>query len=153
MEQAIGTFLTLVTPNVQVHFHFQNFYIAQIKQWQGIDFSFMPFGFSGVTVTADGENVEAQVVFPNNALSRDWGTVAVRDAWVVRARSLVVDASGNPLYLLSRYVGQVTGASWDETALSLRTSSILDAVGNNVPNRKLNRNLVGALPVTDAIRL
>lgn len=152
-QQAIGNYLTLVTPNVEAYYHFQNFYLNEVSEWQGVPFSFMPFGFSGVTVDATAENVEATVVFPNNELSRSWATVAVEDAWVVRCRSLIVDPQGQPQQLLHRYVGQVTSAAWDDTALTLKTSTILDAVSGDVPNRRLNRNLVGALPATDAIRL
>lgn len=151
--QAIGNFLTLVTPNEQVHFHFQNFYIGKPKQWLGLSFDFMPFGFSGVTVDVDGGNVEAQLVFPNTELTRSWSTTAVEDAWVVRVRVIAVDPDGDAHTLIHRYVAQVTSGQWDQTALTLTTSSVLDAVGGDVPNRRLNRQLVGALPVTDAIRL
>jgi len=153
MDQAIGTFLTLFTPDADVYYHFQNFYIGENKVWSGETYSFLPFGFSGVTVSREGDNVEAQTAFPNNELSRTWATTAVSDAWFLRARTIKVDATGEPLTLISRYVGQITSASWDETALILKTNSVLDAVQPNIPNRRLNRNLVGSIPVTDAIQL
>lgn len=151
--QALGTYLTLLNRSGSAQFHFQNFYIEAASVWQGTAYTFMPFGFSGVTVDADGENVEAQLVFPNNALSRDWAVTAAEDAWVAKTQMLVVDPQGSPVRILHGYVGQVTSVTWDDTALSLKTSSILDAVQSNIPHRRLNRNLVGALPVTDAIRL
>ena len=151
--QALGTYLTLLNRSGSAQFHFQNFYIEAASVWQGTAYTFMPFGFSGVTVDADGENVEAQLVFPNNALSRDWAVTAAEDAWIAKTQMLVVDPQGSPVRILHGYVGQVTSVTWDDTALSLRTNSILDAVQSTVPHRRLNRNLVGALPVTDAIRL
>jgi len=153
MDQAIGTFLTLFTADVAVAYTFQNFYIGESKTWEGDSYSFLPFGFSGVTVSREGDNVSAQTAFPNNELSRTWATTAVAEAWFLRAHTLKVDATGEPLQLISSYTGQITSASWDETALILKTSSVLDAVQPNIPNRRLNRNLVGSIPVTDAIRL
>lgn len=151
--EAIGHLMTLVTPNVEVHFRFQNFALNENKVWEGLTYSFMPFGFSGVTITADGSNMEATLVFPNNSLSRDWATRCVEEFWVARVRTMVMSPAGEPEALLSRYVAQVTSATWDETALSLRLGSVLDSVRGNVPNRRLNRNLVGALPVTNSLRL
>ena len=151
--EAIGNFLTLVTPDVGVHYRFQNFALNQNKDWTGLTYSFMPFGFSGATVTADGSNMEATLVFPNNELSRDWATRAMEEFWLARVRTMVMTPTGEPEALLNRYVAQVTGGSWDETALTLRLSSVLDSVRGNVPNRRLNRNLVGALPTTNTIRL
>lgn len=151
--RAIGNYLTLTAPGGSEVYRFQNFYIQADSVWKGQNYSFLPFGFSGVTVDLQGANVEAALVFPNNELSRDWATKIVEQAWIVHCQVLIVDPEGSPISALHGYVGQVTGAGWDETALNLKTSSVLDAVGSDVPNRKLSRALVGALPVTDAIRL
>lgn len=152
-EFVIGHYLTLKRSDGSLAFHFQNFYIEANSQWQGVSYGFLPFGFSGVTVTADGSNVEAGLVFPNNDLSRDWGAKAAKEAWIAEVQVLVVDPNGGPVNRLHGYIGQVTAAAWDETSLNLRTSSVLDAVGSDVPNRRLTRTLVGALPATNAIRL
>lgn len=152
-QQAIGNYLTFTRSGGSDLYHFQNFYIQQVSNWEGVDYSFLPFGFSGVTVDASGENVEAALLFPNNDLSRDWAVTAVQESWIVRCQVLIVDPQGTPLFSLHKYVGQVTSSGWDDTALNLKTSTVLDAVGGDVPNRRLNRVLVGALPASDAIRL
>lgn len=152
-EFVLGNYLTLKRQDEASVFRFQNFYIEASSQWEGQEYGFLPFGFSGVTVTADGSNVEAALVFPNNELSRDWGLTAANEAWIAEVLVLVVDPLGAPVSRLHGYVGQVTSASWDETSLNLRTSSVLDAVGSDAPNRRLTRALVGALPVTNAIQL
>ena len=37
------------------------------------NYTFVPFGFSGVTVNRTGDGLEATVVFPNNEVSRSLG--------------------------------------------------------------------------------
>lgn len=149
----LGNYLTLKRQDGSIAFHFQNFYIESTSEWEGVPYSFVPFAFSGVTVTADGANVDASLVFPNNELTRDWGTVAAKEGWLAYVKVLFVDPAGGPVNELHSYTGQISGASWDETAMSLKASSVLDAVANDIPNRRLTRTLVGALPTTNAIQL
>ena len=51
------------------------------------------------------------------------------------------------------YTGQVTGGQWDNTSLNLELSSVLDAVGTDVPRRSLTQKLVGNLPISNSVRL
>jgi hypothetical protein len=111
--------------------------------------NFLPFGFSGVVVNRSGDNTQASLVFPNNELSRSWASEAVASQWLATVGLLNVSA-GTTIYT---YVGQVSSASTDETKVVLQLSSVLDAVGADVPFRVIGEQLVGAIPTSSAFRL
>ena len=154
MELAIGNYLRLTNPNGTAAWYFQNFHIATTASFQGSSYMFLPFGFSGVSVNRNGDNTEASLVFPNNNLSRSWALTAVKENWLGRVYVVLTDpdnSSGGQL--MHQYTGQVAAGSWDETSLQLRLNTILDAVGSDIPNRRLTQSLVGKLPVTSNVRL
>ena len=111
--------------------------------------SFLPFGFSGVTVSRGGDNTQATLAFPTNDLSRSWAAEAITNSWVVTVALLNVSA-GRTIYT---YVGQVASSSQDETKVTLQLSSVLDAVGTDIPFRFISENTVGAIPTSSAFRL
>jgi len=155
---AIANYLTFTIPGVEVKYRFQNFYIGQNVEWVNGTHSFLPFGFSGITIDREGGNIDASLVFPNNRLSREWAARAIEEYWLARVRVVRVNpndptvAAGDPdRYRLYNYVGQTTAGTWDETKVVLRLNSVLDAVGGGVPNRRLNRNLCGHLPNNNRI--
>ena len=154
MDLALGNYLVLSTPRDWQKFYYQNFYIGKTATFGGEQYGFLPFGFSGVTVNRTGDNVEASLVFPNNQISRAWGLKAVQDLWIATVTVMILDpddtTSGE---LLHRYVGQVSNGSWDEVTLQLRLDTVLDAVGTDVPMRRLTQALVGAIPTSSNVRL
>ena len=143
-----------------VQFRFQNFFINQDMTYTSKNgthsYDFVPFGFSGVTVNRTGDGMEATLVFPNNDLSRGWAVLAIRDHYVVEVEVLIVDSS-NPSSgthtTVHNYTGQITGGTWDNVSLNLQLSSVLDAVGTDIPRRSLTKKLVGNLPVSNNVRL
>jgi hypothetical protein len=154
MDLALGNYLVLKSPKDGKEFYYQNFYISKTATFEGKEYSFLPFGFSGVTVNRTGDNVEASLIFANNYISRAWGVNAVQDMWVATVHVLILDpddpTSGESLH---KYVGQVSNGNWDETNLQLRLDTVLDAVGSDVPMRRLTQQLVGAIPVSSNVRL
>jgi len=74
MEFAIGNYLTL-TSKAGAVYNWQNFFINETVG----NYTFVPFGFSGITINRQGDNVDATLVFPNNELSRRWATEAMRE--------------------------------------------------------------------------
>ena len=60
---AIGTFIELPGYN------FQNFFHGQTIAWDGRNYGFAGFGYSGSSVDLEGGNVDAQLVFAVNTLS------------------------------------------------------------------------------------
>tara|TARA_R100001510_G_C7591424_1_gene160985 strand:+ start:49 stop:549 length:501 start_codon:yes stop_codon:yes gene_type:complete len=139
-----------------VQFRFQNFFINQDMKYKGDSYDFVPFGFSGVTVNRTGDGLEAALVFPNNNLSRGWAVLGIRDHYVVEVEVLIIDPS-NPSSgthtSVHSYTGQITGGTWDNASLNLQLSSVLDAVGTDVPRRALTKKLVGNLPISNNVRL
>jgi hypothetical protein len=111
--------------------------------------NFLPFGFSGAVINRNGDNVTASLAFPNTQLTRPWASDAINGRWVaiVSVRLL------NTNQTLYSYTGQVSAGGWDETAVKLELSTVLDAVGSDVPFRSFSEDLVGPLPTSAGVRM
>ncbi len=154
MELAVGNYLTLTARTGEIRYRFQNFHIAETASFEDFDYGFLPFGFSGVTINKDGSNTEASLLFPNNALSRGWGVQAVQERWTATVLVMLLNpddrTQGSRMH---QYTGQVATGSWDDISLNLTLNTIVDAVGADVPLRRLTQALVGNLPITANVRL
>ena len=154
------------------HFRFQNFFIGKRIQHASpaqrkrnpasppkSGYRFVPFGFSGVTVNRTGDGLEATLVFPNNEISRSWAVDAINESWVIEVDVLIIEDPDPDTGLeatntiVHTYTGQATGGQWDNTSLNLELSSVLDAVGTDIPRRSLNKRTVGNLPISNNVRL
>ena len=147
----LGHYLTLTRPDGS-ELRFQNFHIGQSSQ----GYLFLPFGFSGMTVARDGGNVDATLGFPNNEVARSWADDAIRGDWIAAVQVCIVnriDDANAPPTQLYRYVGQVASGGWNDTIVTLKLNTVLDAVGSDIPKRTLYQALVGHLPVTSNIAL
>jgi phage-related protein len=154
MELALGNYLDLSTQSGGRVYRFQNFYINKTSNYQGGQYSFLPFGFSGVTVNRTGDNVEASLVFPNNEISRAWVVNAVNDFWIATVHVVILDPDNvDAPDLLSRYVGQVSTGGWNEITVTLKLNTVIDAIGAEVPMRRLTQSLVGAIPTSSNVSL
>ena len=148
-----------ITPKDTVDFRFQNFFIGKRLTHNGDEYQFAPFGFSGVTVNRTGDGMEASLVFPNNDLTREWAVAAIKSSYLMEVEVLIIEDSDPESGLTAThttvhtYTGQVTGGQWDNTSLNLELSSVLDAVGTDVPRRSLTQRMVGNLPITSSVRL
>lgn len=154
MELAVGNYLTLKnTTNNQI-FRFQNFHIGTTATFEGNNYGFLPFGFSGVSINRNGDNTEASLMLPNNEISRNWALQSILEQWIgtVYVMSLNPDdrTTGTKMH---QYIGQIANGNWDETSVMLKLNTILDAVGSDVPLRRLTQSLIGAIPVTSNVRL
>ena len=148
-------------------FFFQNFFIGKQMTHTGTNgitknFQFAPFGFSGVTVNRTGDGLEASLVFPNNDLTRSWGIAAIENSYLMVVEVLIIENSDDNegqvitspgTTVVHTYTGLVTGGQWDNTSLNLELSSVLDAVGTDVPRRTLTQRMVGNLPISNSVRL
>jgi hypothetical protein len=91
---------------------------------------------------------------PNNEISRNWALNAIRQNWIGTVFMMLLNPDDRTdATLLTQYVGQVAGGAWEETTLSLRLNTILDAVGTDVPMRRITQNLVGSVPVSSNVQL
>ncbi len=145
-----------------IDYRFQNFFVGKdIKYKDQLSdsnvklYSFVPFGFSGVTVTRTGDGLEASIVFPNNNLSRKWVIQAVEEFWLMEVDVLIIDSDDKDANhnRVHTYTGQVVSGQWDNVSANLQLSTVLDAVGTDIPRRSLTRELIGNLPVTNNVRL
>lgn len=145
---AYGHYLTLGT------YQFQNYWVNEDVSYGGATYGYMPFAFSGSAFTKSGDNQPATLALPNNTLSRGWASTAIKERWVATIRIMLLDpdnkASGT---MISQYTGQVVSGGWDSTTLKLNMASVFDAVGADVPRKKLTQQLVGHLPLTSNVRV
>lgn len=157
---AFAQYLTLRTEETLGGYLFQNYWVNEDAPFFNVDtgvpsyFGFMPFAFSGTTVTKSGDNQPATLAFPNNSLSRGWAETAVQNRWLANVRTVAINPDDKTDYILiARYIGQIVSANWDTTSLQLQMASVLDAVGVDVPRKRLTQQLVGSLPITSSVRI
>ena len=81
MQYALGHYLRLKQDNGNVR-AYQNFFVQSQIDYQGYVHGFLPFGFSGISVNRQGDNVDAALTFPNNDLSRSWASQAALENWL-----------------------------------------------------------------------
>lgn len=151
---AVGNYLKLTNKAQTLVYRFQNFHIGQDAEYDGFTWGFLPFGFSGVSVNRTGDNTSADLVFPNNQLSRSWGVEAVTERWLANVLVMSLDPDDRTAgTLMHQYFGQVASGNWDETSLQLQLNTVLDSVGSDVPGRRLTQSLIGNIPVSSNVRL
>jgi len=154
MELAVGNYLTLTPRNGAQAYRFQNFHIGVTATFEDQQYSFLPFGFSGISINRTGDNTEASLVFPNNDLSRNWALQALQERWLGTVYVMNLDpddrTSGTKMH---QCVGQIADGNWDETKVILNLNTVLDAVGSDVPLRRLTQSLIGNIPVASNVRL
>lgn len=149
MELACGQFLDFTSGNGTIY-RWQNFWIKENVE----GYSFIPFGFSGLTTNRQGDNIDATLVFPNNELSRQWALLATQEKWLAKVQVLLFDPDDKTKRTpLHNYVGQVSASGWGDTAINLRLNTLLDAVGSDIPARRLTQSLVGFVPTSSNIQL
>ena len=150
MEIAIGNFLLLNG----TQYKFQNFFINETITYSGNDYTFAPFGFSGVSVNRNGDGTECSIVFPNNSLTRNWADEAIKNKWLCNIKVMILDPTDNTSFNpMHTYHGRITGGQWNEISVTLSVGTILDSVGSDVPQRRLDKSLVGDLPTSSGVRL
>ena len=59
----------------------------------------------------------------------------------------------NDFGLLTEYSGRVDLGAWEEARVVLTLNTILNAVGNEIPRRRITQTLVGNLPTSTNVRL
>lgn len=149
--QAFAQYLTLTGSQ---NLYFQNYWIGENVSYGGDTYGFLPFAFSGATITKSGDNQAASLVFPNNALARGWAETAIRDEWLITCRVMLINPDNrNTPVLLTAYTAQIVSGNWSDAAIEIRMASVLDAVGADIPRKKLTKQLVGNLPITSSVRL
>ena len=117
-------------------------------------YSFLPFLYSGATVSRTGDNVTAELTLSSNDIARSNVAQLVEQNY--RADVRVCRMSDDFLHcrrVLSLETWLVSSAAYDATAIQIQLSGGIDAVNASIPRRILTSSVVGPLPVTGNIRL
>ena len=150
MSTAIGTYIAFQDRNGNDLFqNFQNFHAGETRPYGGRNFLFSSFGFSGAAVDINAANIQASLVFPLSALglsvfqavADQYGVVLIQTVWLDPETLQESSTSLSEVYA-------VTAFSHDSSRITLQLGSPLDSVTQNVPRRRLNQSMVGALPST-----
>ena len=152
---AIGTYIKLLKADgTDAGYNFQNFHYGENRNYNGTNYMYGAFGFSGGTVDLEAANIDASLVFAVNALALSVFQESANSRWLIVIRTVWLDPDtleeGNT-YGEETYA--ITGLEHDSSRLSVRLGSPLDAVAQNAPRRVLTQKLVGALPSTGNINL
>lgn len=152
-EIAIGTYINFqFSEGVDTGYAFQNFHVKETRPYQGVDYIFGSFGFSGVSVDLQGSNIKAQLVFAISQLLLNFIQQAADDRWIIRIRTVWLDPDTleeTSTFMEETY--QITGFQHNGSRLALDLGSPLDAVSGQSPRRTLTQYLVGSLPATGQI--
>ncbi len=166
-QLSVGHFLRLYNDaGTRVH-SFQNFFIGENVTVASIDYVFVPFGFSGLSTSRQGELAPTTLLFPSTSLSRGYldealrggplgqtGTVYNRLPYVGEVDINILEPDTRAVISkLLTYTGQATAGGWGDTEMMMELSNVLDAVRGEVPTRTLQKGMVGGLPTTSRIRL
>lgn len=163
----LGHALTLRSREGEAHYRFQNWYFGEVLTYKKHDFIFVPFGFSGLSVSRQNDLDPASLTFANNGLSRSFISEALRGGvlndddnpegikrpYIAEVDVLIFDPYTDDKKNLYTYTGQCSSANWNDTEAILELSSILDAVKGDIPTRTLRKDLVGNLPTSSTVRL
>ena len=153
MSIAIGTYVSFQERDgTYTDNDFQNFHAGVTRLYNGRNYIYGAFGFSGAAVDVNGANIQAQLVFGINQLILSIAQTAANDFWVVRVNTVWLNP-GNFDETTQRLeeVYAVIGFEHDNSRISLRLGSPLDAVQSDVPRRVLTQRTVGVLPTTGNI--
>ena len=152
---AIGTYIKLLKADgTDAGYNFQNFHYGENRSYNGTNYMYGAFGFSGGTVDLEAANIDASLVFAVNALALSVFQESANSRWLIVIRTVWLDPDTleeGRTYGEETYA--ITGLEHDSSRLSVRLGSPLDAVAQNAPRRVLTQKLVGALPSTGNINL
>ena len=150
-ELNLGVLLTL---NNNSSYRFQNYKVTKEKvTYEGIDYVFAPFSFSGAVSNLQGDNLDAGLVFVCNAVTRAWAETAVLEGWVGVVKVMLLDDNSDIQRVLYTYTGKIASGGWDDTRIELSLNTVMDSVRGTIPGRRMNHQLIGNIPITAAINV
>lgn len=154
-QQAIGTYLRLLFRNgTPTGNNFQNFAQGRTISYLGTNYIAAGFGFSGSSFDAEANSISASLLLGLSQLALNIFAQAADNRWLAEIRTtwLNNDTFAPELdWTIDIY--EVLGISHDNSRLSVRLGSPLDAVIQNAPRLRLTQKQVGALPRTGQVFL
>ena len=153
MSIAIGTYISFQQRDgTYTGNDFQNFHAGATRTYNGRDYIYGAFGFSGAAVDVNGANIQAQLVFGLNPLIMNIAQAAANQFWVARVSTVWLNPDNfDETSQRLEEIYAVVGFEHDNSRISLRLGSPLDAVQSDLPRRVLTLRTVGVLPTTGNI--
>lgn len=152
MQINIGVLVELKA-KTSTRYRFQNYKVGGDVTYEGTNWTFAPFSFTGVVSNLSGENLDAGLVFPSRSIVRAWAAEALHDSWIGIAKVLLLNDDSTPNRVLYSYTGVISTGGWDDTNVELSLNTIVDAVRGEIPGRRMNSQLVGNIPISAAFRV
>lgn len=150
--QAIGTFITLQSPNGNFQGRYQNATVGSDLTHESIAYTFLSFIYSGATKSRMGDNITSELTLAANQVSINIASEAVQNFWLIQVDSVLMHPQTfTPSRRLSREYWVTSGITYNTNAVQVQLSSAIDAIGADAPNRRLLERYVGALPLTSRI--
>lgn len=134
--------------------NFQNFFVAETRNYNSVAYVFAPFYLSGNVSTRGGDAMQANLTTVPNALTTSIVNEAVLNSWLIEVRTLLLEYTGPGFTegsLISQQIWSCISSTQDFEKLSIALSTPMDAAQADVPKRVLNTTLVGAIPPTGSI--
>ena len=151
----VGTYLRFITnEGTPTGLYLQNFHAEETRTWDGNDYVFGNFAYSGSAVDASAASITGQLIFGVNALSMATFETVVSNRDFVEVRTVWLDPDTldeGATWMTEVYA--VTGMSNDLLRMSISLGSPLDAVTANFPYRVLTESMVGRLPISGNLTL
>lgn len=150
MSIAIGTYVSFQERDGTFTGNdFQNFHAGEIRTYNGRDYIYGAFGFSGAALDINGANIQAQLLFGLNDLILNIAQTAANEFWIVRVNTVWLNSQNfDETAQRLEEIYAVVGFEHDNSRISLRLGSPLDSVQSDVPRRVLTMRTVGVLPTT-----
>lgn len=146
----VGTYLKFTDrAGIAVGLLLHNFHPGETRNWQGADYVFGNFGFSGSTVDIGAANISATLVFGLNELSLATFETAARMRWLAHVQTVWLEPDTlveKNIWMTEIY--SVNKFSRHLSRINVDLGSPLDATSIDLPRRVLTQALVGALPTT-----
>jgi hypothetical protein len=134
---------------------YQNFFVAESRNFGGVIYPFAPFTIAGNTSTRGGDAMQASLVSVPNDITVSLFAEAVSSRWLLEVKTVLLSRTSGTFFTESSTITEeiwaCTGGNEDHEKATITLASPLDAARAQIPKRVLSSYLVGALPSTGAI--
>jgi hypothetical protein len=128
---------------------YQNFFVNEIRSYQGVNYNFVPFGLTSGLGKKGGDRGNNALAAPPGPITVNIFAEACDKGWLLEAKTVEVDPITLALQaLITSELWFISAMESDVQRAVLQLASPLDAVDGQVPRRYLSSALVGALPTT-----
>lgn len=134
---------------------YQNFFVAESRNFGGVIYQFAPFAISGNTSNRGGDAMQASLVSVPNDITVSLFAEAVSSRWLLEVKTVLLSRTAGTVFseasTITNEIWACTGGNEDHEKVTITLASPLDAARAQIPKRVLSSYLVGALPSTGSI--